>query len=152
MRNLKTQTWGLAALSMVLCTFAASFAAPPKEKEPVARQTPTTAGPVIRASTIAGMTVKNAAGKDLGKVEDVVVDMGTGQIRYAAISFGGFLGIGDKLFAVPMRALRLDTEAEQFVLDADKESLKNAPGFDKDHWPNTADPGWRSTVDSYYKV
>jgi sporulation protein YlmC with PRC-barrel domain len=106
----------------------------------------------LSASTLTGNKVSNNADENLGKVEDFMLDTSTSKIDYAVISFGGVLGIGDKLFAVPMRALRLDTEAEQFVLDADKESLKNAPGFDKDHWPNTADPGWRSTVDSYYKV
>src|SRR5215471_11593332 len=64
-------------------------------------------GVVVRAHSIAGMPVKDPNDKDLGKVEDVVIDMETGAVRYVAISFGGFLGVGDKLFAVPFRALHV---------------------------------------------
>lgn len=65
-------------------------------------------------------------------------------------SFGGVMGIGDKLFAVPMQALKVDPEARQFVLNVDKDALKDAPGFDKNDWPNTSDPEWHSNIDSYY--
>jgi hypothetical protein len=66
------------------------------------------------------------------------------------LASGGFLGMGDRLFAVPWKALKQDKENKRFMLDVDVERLKNAPGFDKDQWPNMADTTWNSTVESYY--
>jgi hypothetical protein len=68
------------------------------------------------------------------------------------LSFGGFLGMGDRLFAVPWQALKLDTANKRFTLNASKEQLKNAPGFDKDHWPSMADTTWASDVHNFYGV
>ena len=76
--------------------------------------------------------------------------MRSGQVAYAVLSFGGFLGLGEKLFAVPWSALTLDTENKRFVLNAEKDRLKNAPGFDKDQWPNMSDPTWARDIHSYY--
>jgi sporulation protein YlmC with PRC-barrel domain len=110
--------------------------------------------PVVRANSIAGMTVKNPAGQDLGKVEDVVIDMGTGKVRYAAISFGGFLGVGDKLFAVPFHALKVKhntgDKTTHFVLNVDKKTLEKAPGFDSKNWPDFANPRYGDDNDKYY--
>jgi len=64
----------------------------------------------------------------------------------------GFLGLGEKYFAIPWRALTLDTDRKCFILDIDKEQLKNAPGFDQDHWPSMADQGWASDVHSFYQA
>jgi sporulation protein YlmC with PRC-barrel domain len=105
---------------------------------------------VLSASTITGDEVWNLQDEELGTIQDVMLDITEGEIRYAVLSSGGFLGMGDRLFAVPWRALRLDKENHRFLLDVDIERLKNAPGFDKDEWPNMADPTWNSTVDSYY--
>lgn len=69
---------------------------------------------------------------------------------YAVLSFGGFLGMGEKLFAVPWSALTLDTATKSFKLNVDKDRLKTAPGFDKDHWPNMADATWAQTIHTYY--
>ena len=81
-----------------------------------------------------------------------MIDLDDGLIAYAVLSFGGFLGMGDKLFAIPWEALILDTENHAFILDVDKEVLKNAPGFDKDHWPGTAEyeAGWLMDIYEYY--
>lgn len=106
----------------------------------------------LSASTLKGNDVTNLNDENLGTIEDFMLDTSTAKVDYAVVSFGGVLGIGDKLFAIPMQALKLDADNKQFILDADKESLKNAPGFEKDHWPNTADPSWRSSVNSYYKI
>jgi hypothetical protein len=73
-------------------------------------------------------------------------------VAYAVLSFGGFLGMGEKLFAVPWSALTLDTVNKRFVLDASKERLESAPGFDKDHWPDMADTTWAKEVHDYYGV
>jgi hypothetical protein len=64
--------------------------------------------------------------------------------------FGGFLSLGEKLFAVPWSALKVDTQNKRFILDADEERLKNAPGFDTDNWPNMADATWGKSVHAYY--
>ncbi len=110
-------------------------------------------GPYIMASsTLEGDKVVNPEGEELGKITDIMLDVPKGRIAYAVLSFGGFMGMKDKLFAVPWNALTLDAEDKCFVLDVDKEDLKNAPGFDKDHWPTTADQSWATEVDSYYGV
>ncbi len=105
---------------------------------------------VLSASTINGTPVKNSAGKDLGKIEELMIDLSSGQISYAVLSFGGFLGLGDKLFAIPWEALRVDTENKVIVLDVDQQTLKDAPGFDKDNWPATDHNTWLVDVYDYY--
>lgn len=105
---------------------------------------------VLSATTMIGDSVTNRSGEDLGKIEELMIDLGRGSVAYAVLSFGGVLGMGDKLFAIPFQALKLDADHECFVLDVDKEKLKNAPGFDKDHWPSTADRTWGSQIHSYY--
>ena len=104
----------------------------------------------LSATTLKGNKVTNYQNEDLGRVEDFMLDTTTGIVDYAVLSFGGVLGMGDKLFAVPMQALKVDTGSEKFVLNADKETLKNAPGFDKNNWPNTSEPDWHASIDSYY--
>jgi len=71
-------------------------------------------------------------------------------VGYAVLSFGGFLGMGEKFFAVPWNALTLDTKNKRFVLNVEKDRLKDAPGFDKDHWPNMADQSWMNEIHAYY--
>lgn len=105
---------------------------------------------VMAASTLDGDSVKNRQGEDLGKVEDIMIDVPTGRVAYAVLSFGGFLGMGSKLFAIPWTTMTLDEDEKCFVLDVDKEVLKSAPGFDKDNWPDMADTAWRSRIYSYY--
>ncbi len=105
---------------------------------------------LLSASTITGDEVCNMQEEKLGKIQDVMLDIAEGKIRYVVLASGGFLGMGDRLFAVPWKALKLDKENERFMLDVDVDRLKNAPGFDKDHWPNMADATWNSTVESYY--
>ena len=80
----------------------------------------------------------------------IMLDVERGRIAYAVLSVGGFLGLGDKLFAVPWSALKLDTDRSCFVLNVDKERLENAPGFDKDRWPSMADEQWATEIHSYY--
>jgi sporulation protein YlmC with PRC-barrel domain len=107
---------------------------------------------VMSAATLDGDKVVNSVGDDLGKIEDIMLDVMSGRIAYAVLSFGGFLGMGDKLFAVPWSALTLDTDQKCFVLDVPKERLEKAPGFDKNHWPSMADRTWASEVHAYYEV
>ena len=105
---------------------------------------------VLAADTLTGDTVVNLQQEDLGKIEHLMIDVERGRIAYAVLSFGGFLGMGDKLFAIPWSALALDTVEKSFILNVDKELLKRAPGFDKDRWPNMADRDWGAQVFTYY--
>jgi len=104
----------------------------------------------LTAAHLIGDPVVNPKGEDLGKIEDFVIDPTTARIDYAVLSFGGFLGMGDKLFAVPIEAMKLSPEEKRFILDVDKERLKNAPGFDKDHWPESTDRAFGTKVYNYY--
>jgi sporulation protein YlmC with PRC-barrel domain len=106
---------------------------------------------VLSAATLAGDTVRNSAGEDLGKVDEIMIDIPSGQIAYAVLSFGGVLGMGNKLFAVPWNALVVDEDEKCFILDIDKNRMENAPGFDKNNWPDMADTAWASQVSEYYR-
>src|SRR6202166_4401575 len=110
-------------------------------------------GPALMgADTLLGNDVYNPRDEKLGTIKEFMIDMGTGRINYAVLSYGGFLGMGDRLFAVPWQALKLDTSNKRFTLNATKEQLKNAPGFDKDHWPAMADSTWVTDVHNFYGV
>ncbi|MFT6134969.1 MAG: sporulation protein YlmC with PRC-barrel domain [Cyclobacteriaceae bacterium] len=91
----------------------------------------------LTASSIMGDKVINPSKEDMGTIKDIMIDLSTGKIEYFIIELGGFLGIGEKYFAFPFSLLEVDPATETFILDKDPEMLKNAPGFDKDHWPDT---------------
>jgi sporulation protein YlmC with PRC-barrel domain len=105
---------------------------------------------VMAADTLEGDDIVNTANEKLGKLEHIMIDVPTGRVAYGVLSFGGFLGMGDKLFAIPWHALRIDPPNHRFILEVDKETLKNAPGFDKDQWPSMADEQWAREVHAYY--
>ena len=107
---------------------------------------------VLSASTLKNEKVVNAAGENLGEIEEYMIDLNNGRIAYCVLSFGGFLGMGDKLFAIPWGALTLDTENKRFILNVDKQRLKNAPGFDKDNWPDMTSADFGTRIYSYYNV
>lgn len=107
---------------------------------------------VLSSSSISSDSVRNPEGDNLGSIKDLMIDIPSGRVAYAVLSFGGFLGFGDKLFAVPFSALQLDADNECFVLDVDKERLENAQGFDKDNWPDMADQTWQTEVHNVYGV
>jgi len=103
-----------------------------------------------RVSSVIGADIQNATNENLGDVKDLVIDSTTGRVRYAVVSFGGWLGMGDKLFAVPMNALQGDSAREYFVMNVSKDQMKNAPGFDQKAWPDFASPQWGATNDAFY--
>ena len=105
---------------------------------------------LMGANTLLGNDVYNADGEDLGDIKEFMLDMATGKVAYAVLSFGGILGMGDKLFAVPWAALKLDTENKRFTLNVPKASLKDAPGFNQDRWPAMSDKTWASGVHKFY--
>ncbi len=106
---------------------------------------PTYANVVPAKKAVIGSKVVNPQNEDLGKIEDVVVDMEAGRIAYAVLSFGGFLGIGDKYFAIPWEAFRFNVTGKRAILNVDKKLLENAPGFDKDNLPSMSS-SWGSRV------
>jgi hypothetical protein len=93
----------------------------------------------LTAKTINGDKVINMAGEHLGKIEDLMIDLENGRIAYAVLSFGGFLGIGNKLFAVPWEALSVRPHEHAFALEVSKETLEKTKGFDQDDWPLTCE-------------
>jgi sporulation protein YlmC with PRC-barrel domain len=108
-------------------------------------------GPALMgADTLIGNDVYNCQDESLGDIKEIMLDVSDGKVRYAVLSCGGFVGIGAKLFAVPWRALELDTVNKRFVLDVSKTRLEEAPGFDTDAWPDMADETWARQVDSYF--
>jgi sporulation protein YlmC with PRC-barrel domain len=115
----------------------------------------------VKARDLIGVKVYNPSNENLGKIEDLVMDPSAGKIRYAVLSFGGFLGMGDKLFAVPWDDLKLvskgttsagTTKEDYYVLDVSKDALKNAPGFDKSSWPDFANRNWSADIDKFYSA
>ena len=105
---------------------------------------------VMKASKLSGDNVRNSAGEDLGHIEEIMIDVPSGRVAYAVLSFGGFLGMGNKLFAIPWEALTLNQDEKEFVLNIDRQQLEQAPGFDKDNWPDMTDRAWGSQVFAYY--
>lgn len=105
---------------------------------------------VLSADSLQGTNVRNREGDDLGKIEEIMLDQSSGKVAYAVLSFGGFMGMGDKLFAIPWKAISLDREDENAILNVQPDVLKNAPGFDKDHWPDFADPKWGESIHAHY--
>jgi len=123
---------------------------PDKRPGPSVKKGP---GPALMsASTLLGNDVHNADGEDIGDIKDIMLDMRSGKVSYAVLSFSAFLITGAKLFAVPWSALELDTENKRFILNVTKDRLKQAPGFDKSHWPNMADQIWQKEIHTYYEA
>lgn len=105
---------------------------------------------LLSCTSLTGNDVVNMQHEEVGGIKDFMLDTRTGRISYAVLTFGGFLGIGQKLLAVPWSALTLDRDNKRFVLNVSRDRLKDAPGFDKDHWPDMADPKWGESIHSYY--
>jgi sporulation protein YlmC with PRC-barrel domain len=144
--------------SLMMGLFVAGWAAPATSAEKAPAEKSATAKEKIlvarsfRVSKLEGLNVRNMQGEKLGTVNDLVVDIPTGKVAYAAVSVGGVLGVGDKLFAVPYNELKFDHGNDEmfFVLDMAKQKLEAAPGFDQANWPDFADPQWTAKIDKYY--
>ena len=108
-------------------------------------------GPALMgADTLIGDDVYNHSDEELGDIKEIMLDMRTGQIAYAVLSFGGILGMGDKLFAVPWERLTLDPVNKRFLLNVEKNQLKDAPGFDKNNWPDMGSEAWNQQMEAFY--
>ncbi|HTE33225.1 MAG TPA: PRC-barrel domain-containing protein [Chryseolinea sp.] len=104
----------------------------------------------LTATSIIGDKIENLDGDDLGKIDNLMINLQSGEIEYVVVEFGSFLGMGGKLFAVPYKHLVLNKEKECFTLNRDKEHFKNMPGFDRNHWPDTNDHTYYQDVDVYW--
>ena len=107
---------------------------------------------LMGANTLTGDDVYNHKNETLGDIKEIMLNTYIGKVCYAVLSCGGVFSIGEKLFAVPWKALSLDTENKRFVLNVEKEKLENAPGFNTDHWPNMADETWANSIHNYYDI
>jgi sporulation protein YlmC with PRC-barrel domain len=110
-----------------------------------------TSGSLIAAEKVIDTNVYNPEGEKLGDVDDLMIDKISGRIAYAVLSFGGFLGVGDKKFPLPWSVLTYDTNQGGFVISLDKETLRNAPSLEGD--AGTAfTPEYGRSIDTYYNV
>jgi len=105
---------------------------------------------ILSASSLNGASVESPQGEGLGKIRELMVDLEDGRIAYVLLSFGGALGIGEKLIAIPWGAVYVDTMHQVIVLDVDRETLENAPSFDIDDWPDACDRSWVANLYDHY--
>lgn len=103
-----------------------------------------------KASDLIGKTVQNPSGERLGEVQDLAIDGDHERVAYIVLSFGGFLGMGENWFAIPPAAMTLSNDNKHFVLAVEKDRLRGAPGFAKDHWPTMEDVKWGTEVHGFY--
>jgi len=106
---------------------------------------------VVPASRIIGETVVNRENENVGKIHELVIDARKNRVAYLVLSFGGFMGMGNKLFAMPWEAFEFSATENKLILNVDKEKLETAPGFEKgDKWPDFSDNVWGESIYSYY--
>lgn len=105
----------------------------------------------VRLSKLIDMDVENADGKEIGEIRDVIVDANNGRVQYAVLEYGGFMGMGEKLFPFPLNMFRTRSEGDELVLDVPEERLRKAPGFERNKWPDWNAPDYRRALDRYYE-
>ena len=111
-----------------------------------------TSGNLIAADKVAGTSVYNNAGEKLGDVEDVMIDKRSGRIAYAVLSFGGFLGLGDKHYPVPWSTMTYDPGLGGYRVNLDRKMLEGAPAYSGDEQIRWEDEAWARRVHDYYKA
>ena len=154
---MKSRTCALIAAMTVAGVLAGTDVTAQSPPKPATKQAAKNAEPIkntkgfaehtnlFRASSVIGSSVKDYAGKDAGKIEDLLLDH-DGDAEYAIVSFGGFLGVGDKLFAVPWSAVVVDRDNRVVHIDVKKEALERTPSFSRDKWPEPNDREWGRDV------
>ena len=106
---------------------------------------------VVRSGEVVGVKVKNTALEDLGDIAEMVIDKTSGRVSYLVLDFGGFLSFGNKYFAVPWHLFTYNQEEDCFILTVDKQRLKDAPGFDKEHWPDFVSQEFTKSIIDFYR-
>ena len=109
-------------------------------------------GFTVKSTGIVGTRVLTLKFEDAGKVEEVAIDVHTGRIAYLVISFGGVLGIGEKLYAVPWKSVQYHRDLNAYLLNVTPEQIEHAPGFERETWPPLSDPAWNQRIHDYYNV
>ncbi len=156
-------TTSILAGGLCLAIVVAAFADEParrttrRDRSQAGQLDDKTTGAMIRASQLTGMNIENSQGESVGEVNDIVLDANNGRVKYLAVTYGGFLGLGDKLFAVPYEAFAChqdpdDADEHVLVLDVTQKQLEGAQGFDQDHWPNFADRTFTQDLDDRYGI
>lgn len=105
--------------------------------------------PTISSSKVEGTNVYNLQGDKLGSIDDLVIDKRSGQVRYAALEFGGFLGIGTDRYPLPWNMLKYDTDKDGYVVNVDQTQLESAPRYSEDEAPTYTDEYGRKVYDYY---
>lgn len=134
-------TWHIFMLNVLIALVVVSTGAEARDKTGI-----------LKASDVIGAKVEGTDGKSLGSIKDLVLDREEGDVQYAVLDFGGFLGIKDKYFIVPWEAINFTSNGKKIVLDVSKQDLKKAPGFDKNHWPDFSDPQQEVTIYEFYEL
>jgi sporulation protein YlmC with PRC-barrel domain len=107
---------------------------------------------LISADKVKGTSVMNPTGDKLGSIENIMIDKRSGNVAYAVLSFGGFLGIGDRRHPLPWAVLKYDTNLDGYVVNLDKETLKRAPNYATGENVDLADEAYGRKVHDYYQV
>jgi sporulation protein YlmC with PRC-barrel domain len=107
---------------------------------------------VLSASTLIGDPVRNPEGEDLGKLEEIMLDLNDSRVSYGVVSFGGVLGMGSKLFAIPWSLLKVDTDQKCVVVEVERGVLESAPGFEKDDWPQITSLEWINNIYTHFNL
>lgn len=144
-----------ASLALILTSLSLSATAQTATSERTGSPTPSADQAarqqhMYRGSKIIGANVRDPKDKKIGEIKDLVLDGGRGEVAYAVVSFGGVMGVGRKYHAIPWQALQLSDDGKFYVLNADKETITQAPGFDKGDWPDMADQKWSADIDRYW--
>lgn len=105
----------------------------------------------LSATSLIGDSIKNPQDESLGDLKELMIDLNNGSISYAVIAFGGIMGMGEKLFAVPWQSLSVNHADKCLILDVAKDRLKDAPGFDKDNWPDFGSATFAEQHNTYYR-
>ncbi|MDP3560339.1 MAG: PRC-barrel domain-containing protein [Legionellaceae bacterium] len=107
---------------------------------------------VVNVNDVISLKVENNQGKDLGKIEAIMLHKVSGKVAYLVLTYGGFLGMGNKLFALPWDVFTYDATRDCLMISLSEEKLKNSPGFDKANWPDMSDQAWSNSIHTYYGI
>jgi len=153
---------------LVSAIVAASFS-PLRAQNPIAAQATTsaaenahkldstTSGLSVRVSKLIGMSIQNSNNENVGQIKDVMIDPTSAHVQYVAVTYGGFLGLGDSLFAVPIQAIQVKQDPDNkeriiLILDVTKEQMNGAEGFDETNWPNFSDGKFTGEIHRRYNI
>jgi len=106
---------------------------------------------MVTGSSILGEKVVNTNGEKLGNIKDIMIDTSSGRVTYAVLSFGGFLGMIEKLFAIPLESFQLSPKRDCFVLDISEEKLETVEEFDKENWPRQPQPEFLNIRGGFFR-